>query len=78
MCGRCQEGALGGEVSVLAQLWNGQAFKGKKGKKPYLLRVLVSLTREQKGKFLTHLPVKTNEAIYVCYVRGRIFPAQGI
>lgn len=50
----------------------------ERGKKPYLLRVLVSLTREQKGKFLTHLAVKTNEAIYVCYVRGRIFPAQGI
>lgn len=67
------------EVKSVSWLSSGMVKHLKeRGKKPYLLRVLVSLTREQKGKFLTHLPVKTNEAIYVCYVRGRIFPAQGI
>lgn len=76
MCERCQEGVVEGDFSVLAQLWNGQEFKD--GGKPYLFSLLVSLSREQKGEYLTHLPVKTNEAIYVCYVLSRIFPTQGI
>ena len=72
----CQEGVMESEVSVLAQLWNGKEFKD--GKRPYLCSLLVSLFREQMGEYLTHLPVKTNEAIYVCFVLSRNFPSLGI